>query len=115
GVTKAATRYLAADSNVTPRQVTIDQLLNAPDHFESTLVTITQVWWPATATIYDGECYIADSTAAMLQYCGQNATFRYQILPPSPTHAVTGYIDNYNGNLQLRIRNPNPPVNDVMP
>lgn len=115
GVSASKTTKLAANKSITPKIVTIAEVLASPKKYESTLVKIENVSWvgsPATYNGSSGNLNITDGTGNLSHYSALGASFKDDPLPPAPVK-MTGFIDIHNSSAQIRMRNPNPPINDV--
>lgn len=118
GLSAANTLKLGTKKKVQPRQLSVAGLLSAPGMYESTLVMLRQVSFPAGAATYNGtsgNLNLTDATGTIRHYCNISASFKDEPLPAGPVSSVTGYVDLYGGVAQLRIRRPGAPVNDVVP
>lgn len=118
GVKTNRTLKLAADRSITPKTLTIAELIANLAVYESSLIRIQNASFQQGAATYNGtsgNLTISDGSGTITHYCSLQATFKDNPLPESPVTAVTGYIDIFNGTAQLRMRQPGPPVNDVVP
>lgn len=118
GVEIAKTVVHAQNRNISPTVVTIAEIVADRKKYESTLVKIMNASFQAGAPTYNGSngsLNISDGTGTIMHYSALNTTFKDYPLPASPVQSVTGFVDIHNQNVQIRIRYPNAPVNDVIP
>lgn len=118
GVEIAKTTVFAQNRPIQPLTITIAEIVADRKKYESTLVKIENASFQAGAPTYNGTngvLNITDGTGTIMHYSALNTTFKDYPLPTSPVQSVTGFVDIHNQNVQLRIRYPNAPVNDVIP
>jgi len=118
GVDISQTIVHAQNRSITPKVVTIGEVVADRKKYESTLVKILNASFEAGAPTYNGtngNLSITDGTGTIKHYSALNTTFKDDPLPTSPVQSITGFIDIHNQNVQIRFRNPHPPVNDVTP
>ncbi len=112
GLTTGKTTKLASNRAITPKVVTISQVTAAVSTYESTLVKILNVTFsggPGTYNGTSGNLNLADATGVMKHYCASAASFKSMPYPTGIIGSITGYVDQFNGQAQLRMRN----LNDV--
>lgn len=88
---------------VTPRTATISQVLANGTAWESTLVKITGATITG-GTTYSGNKTITDASGNMIMYTAGGASFATTTYPTG-TVSLTGYINNFNGTIELMLRN----------
>ncbi len=118
GVDISQTVVHAQNRSITPKLVTIGEIVADRKKYESTLVKIVNASFESGAPTYNGSngnLSITDGTGTIKHYSALNATFKDDPLPASPVQSITGFIDLHNQNIQIRFRNPHAPTNDVMP
>lgn len=118
GVDISQTVVHAQNRSITPKLVTIGEIVADRKKYESTLVKIVNASFESGAPTYNGSngnLSITDGTGTIKHYSALNTTFKDDPLPASPVQSITGFIDLHNQNIQIRFRNPHAPTNDVMP
>lgn len=98
--------------NIVPRLATIAQVNDSLEVWESTLVQINNVTFPA-GIFYDasgnkGNVLISDGTASITHYTTKDASFILTSLPTG-SKTITGILGQYNNTKQISIRN----LNDI--
>lgn len=117
-VSVTQTRVLGSEKRIAPKDVQIATVLSDPSAYESTLIRFSGVSWSNAHPTWfgaSGVLEITDGTDTMAHYCAFQAKFKDQSLPFPPVSSVTGYLDLHNNMPQLRIRQPGPPLHDVVP
>lgn len=115
GVSVNKTSQLASGRSIKPQLVTIEELKNNRRKYESTLVTVLNVNWEGDYLTYignSGNLVFNDGTGTIRHYTAAGAVFKHDPLPKAPLN-ITGFIEMYNGEMQIRIRNPHSPLWDV--
>lgn len=118
GISSSKTTLLDSNRYILPKNTTIAEIVADRTRFESTLVTLHNISWvndPATYNGSSGNLTISDGTGNLKHFCSTMATFKDDPLPPDPVNSMTGYIDIFNGTVQIRIRNPDAPTQDIIP
>lgn len=102
------TTRLASNRMITPKAVTIQDIINNFNDYESTLVKLSNITWASgytTVNGLNGNLNLSDGTGVILHYTANSATFKDFPLPPSPTTSVVGFIERFNTTIQFRMRN----------
>lgn len=118
GITPANTVLLASGRSISPRELTIAQVLADFPLYESTLIRIKNVVFQHGLSTYYGHLGnldILDATGTLRHYAPVQCTFKEEPLPVGPVTLITGYLDIIGTTPQLRIRKPGAPVYDVVP
>jgi hypothetical protein len=118
GISSSNTTLLDSNRHILPQSTTVAEIVANRGSYESTLVTLHNINWlnnPATYNGSSGNLTFSDGTGNLKHFCSTMATFKDEPLPPGPVSSMTGYIDLFNGIIQLRMRNPDPPTNDITP
>lgn len=89
--------------SVTPRVVTVNDIINNFTTYESTLVTIQNATLTSGAGTYSGTATLNDGTANIDLYTRTQATFASTALPTS-TVSVTGIVGIHTSGMQIQIR-----------
>lgn len=92
--------------NITPKVATLKQVNDSLEVWESTLVKVNSVTFPAGT--YSGSKIITDPTGSITLYTASGATFSGSTLPASQK-SVTAIVGQYTTTKQLSIRN----LNDI--
>lgn len=113
-VTTSKTTRLGTGKVITPKAVTVSDIVANFNDYESTLVTLSNITWESGYTTINGNVgnlRVTDATGTIVHYSANSASFKDFVLPPSPATSITGIIERYNNTIQLRIRN----TNDIKP
>lgn len=87
---------------ITPRVLTIADLLANFEQFESTLVSIENVNIPS-GMVFSGNILITDPTGSIVMYTSAGATFATNVIPAGLSR-ITGVIGQFNETKQIQIR-----------
>jgi hypothetical protein len=87
--------------SVTPRMATIKQVNDSLEVWESTLVKVDAVTFPAGT--YSGSKIINDATGSLTLYTASTASFKDSNMPTSPS-SVTAIVGQFTTTKQLSIR-----------
>ena len=100
--TPSSVATVTGTGTITPRVVTIQQVLANSNAWESTLLTIQNATVSGTGTTYSGSKTLNDGTGSMTLYTRSQATFSTNTLPTGSA-SYTGYLGDFNG-VQLQLR-----------
>lgn len=100
--TPSAAATTTGTGTVTPRVVTIQQVLANANLYESTLLTVQNATVSGTGGTYSGSKQLNDGTGTLTLYTRSQATFATTTLPTGNL-SFTGYLGDFNG-AQLQIR-----------
>ncbi len=89
--------------SITPAVVTISQILVDFENFESTLVQINNATISGSTFDFSNNM-ISDGTGTLTMFTRSQATWAGQSVP-SGTVSITGYITEFDGTEQLKLRN----------
>lgn len=111
-------KRLASGIPVQGRTVTIAQVQNHPESFESQLVSFSHLQWvhlsqSATLNGYSGNLGFTDQLDTMYHFCEQNATFKHFQVTQRNIQKLQGVIQIRNGRPYLKMRFPDAPINDL--
>lgn len=111
-----AIQIVGKNKPIQPEEVTIAQLKANPQSFDSRLVVIKNIQWLLFPTNFNGQSgnlSFSDGTGSINHFCEQEATFSNQPVPLPTARSITGYIFIRNNQPFIKMRNPNPPENDL--
>ncbi len=85
-------------ASITPAVVTIQDILNNPESFESTLVTIQNATISGSGTTYSGSKTLTDATNSLTLFTSSAATFSATTFPTTPV-SLTGIVSQFTSSL----------------
>ncbi|HMN33451.1 MAG: hypothetical protein IT215_05200 [Chitinophagaceae bacterium] len=98
----ANTKFLKIGTNtITPREATLKQISDSLEAWESTLVQVKNVTFPAGT--YSGSKIITDASGSITLYTMTGASFATSTMPLTAT-SITGIVGQYTVTKQLSIR-----------
>jgi len=104
---------ISTGKTIIPRVATIADINANFENWESTLVRMKTLTLSGAGSSYSGSVDLTDASGTIVLFTSSGASFA-GLTYPAIADTVTGYLTQFNTTNEVSIRNPGPPVNDVI-